>query len=74
MSKQLKILVVAFLANPTCTNWIHGLKSLGYNIVVLDYKQSQATQTQIENWGFKGEEIPIFHIWDDFSVLAYLAC
>ncbi|WP_193194335.1 hypothetical protein [Nostoc sp. MG11] len=66
MSK-IKVLVITFLANPTCTNWIQGLKSLGLNVAVLDWKQSAATQSEIENWGFKENEIPIFNFWDDFS-------
>lgn len=63
----LKVLVIAFLANPTCTNWVKGLKSLGYDITVLDWKKSPATQSDFVNWGFEGSEFPIFHIWNDFS-------
>ncbi|MFB2768847.1 hypothetical protein ACE1AT_06075 [Pelatocladus sp. BLCC-F211] len=64
-----RVLIIASLANPTCTNWIYGLKSLGYNVAVLDWRKSPATQSELENWGFKEEnKIPIINIWDDFPL------
>ena len=65
--QKIKVLVLAFLANPTCTNWIKGLETLDYGVAVLDWKHSPANQDELENWGFKGSRIPIFHMWNDFS-------
>ena len=62
-----KVLVLAFLANPTCTNWIYGFKSLGYDVAVLNWSNSPATQEQLNKWGFSNNDIPIFHFWDKFS-------
>ncbi len=65
---KIGVVVIAFLENPICTNWIYGLKSLGYNIAVLGCRKSVPTQIEIENWGLEGSDIPIFHIWDTFSI------
>jgi hypothetical protein len=64
---NLKVLVLAYLANPTCTNWIYGFKSLGYDVAVLNWSKSSATQKQLKKWGFSNNDIPIFHIWNKFS-------
>lgn len=64
---NIKILVLAFLANPTCTNWIYGFKSLGYNVAVLNWSKSPATKEQLKKWGFSNNDIPIFHIWHKLS-------
>lgn len=64
---KFRVLVLAFLANPTCTNWIYGFKSLGYRVVVLNWSKSPATQNQLAQWGFQNQDIPIFNIWDRFT-------
>ncbi len=58
-----RVLILAFLANPTATNWIHGLKSLGYNVAVLNWRKFPATQSQLYQWGFENKDIPIFNFW-----------
>jgi hypothetical protein len=64
--QKIKVLVLSYLANPTCTNWIQGLEVLNYSVAVLDCKPVPASQDEIESWGFKGSKIPIFQMWKDF--------
>lgn len=64
--RKLKVLVIAFLGNPICTNWIYGFKSLGYQVAVLNWSKSPATKNQLEYWGFANNDIPLFNMWDRF--------
>ncbi|MGK7922756.1 MAG: hypothetical protein AB4080_22410 [Trichodesmium sp.] len=65
MSK-LRVLVIASLSNPLGTNWVYGLKGLGYSVVVLDYRKFPATLQQLRIWGVN-EDIPLFNFWQTVS-------
>lgn len=63
---DLKVLVLAFPGNPTCRNWIYGLKQLGYQVAFLIWSQSSLSAIQLEEWGISPSEVPVFHMWNDF--------
>lgn len=59
---RLKILILAFAYNPTCRNWVYGLKSLGYEVTLLVWGQQFLTPEALQNWGFAAGDIPIFQM------------
>jgi hypothetical protein len=54
------VLVVAGLGNPMGTQWVYGLKSLGFNTVVLDNRKSPVPLELLDDWGLR-DDIPVFN-------------